>query len=183
MLGSKIYRTFPTLFPPPKSDPVDLTVEASSRMAAERRLLYPDFNYTMRNIFHTRGCTIYGFPSSGGIFIKENADIVDMNVLSLDCFHPIQRSPDPIVEDEFVLRCEKSGQSGEEGYIIARGNGLLQSMEHLLQRDFETIKMAVIMDERLEVMRDFGVVFYDKEEEDVEELGDEYWNARDDECL
>ncbi|KAF7877321.1 hypothetical protein EAF04_001004 [Stromatinia cepivora] len=202
MLGSKIYRTFPSLFPQSKSNPVDPILEAASRMAAERRLLYPDFNYTMRTVFHTRGCTIYGYPSSGGIFIKENADIVDMNVLSLDRFHPTQQSPDPIEEDGFctlmrkigaiwwksVHHREKEWTSLKYGYQHPGGGAWVprydahEGMEHLLPGDFGRIKMAMAMDERLEVMREFGAVFYEKEE-DVEELGDKYSNVGDDECL
>jgi len=37
---------------------------------------------TKRTAFGRTGCTIYGYPSGGGVLIKE-ADIVDMSFLSL----------------------------------------------------------------------------------------------------
>ncbi|THV47187.1 hypothetical protein BGAL_0329g00130 [Botrytis galanthina] len=89
--------------------PVDPVLEAASRMAAERRLLNPAFNYTMRTVFSTIGCTVYGYPSTGGIFIKDNANIVDMNFLSLARLYPTQRSHDPIEEDEFCILMRKVG--------------------------------------------------------------------------
>ncbi|KAF7956013.1 hypothetical protein EAE96_004934 [Botrytis aclada] len=109
MIVDKVYRTLRSPFPAPEPLPVDPILEAASRMAAERRLLYPAFNYTMRSIFHTSGCTVYGYPSTGGIFIKENANIVDMNFLSLNRLYPTQRSPDHTEEDKFCILMRKIG--------------------------------------------------------------------------
>lgn len=109
IIHSKIFRTFPSLFPLPKPNPIDPMLEYGTRLAAERRLLDPDFNYTIRTRFHGMGCTIYGYPSSGGVFIKETANLVDMNFLSLDRFHPTQRSADPENEDEFCVMMRKVG--------------------------------------------------------------------------
>ncbi|KAK6603508.1 hypothetical protein H4I96_06276 [Botrytis cinerea] len=206
MIIDKVYRTFPSLFPSPKPRSVDPILEAASRMAAERHLLHPRFNYTMRTIFHISGCTVYGYPSTGGIFIKENANIVDMNFLSLDRLHSTPRSPDPIEEDEFCILMRKIGQSGGVANIFTRDNGLLQKIstikqkiglvfgwpskggvwvlrynshkcnEDLLPRDFGRINMAMNMDERVVIMREYNASFYETEQ-DVEELGDGYWRV------
>ncbi|ATZ50777.1 hypothetical protein BCIN_06g02630 [Botrytis cinerea B05.10] len=217
MIIDKVYRTFPSLFPSPKPRSVDPILEAASRMAAERHLLHPRFNYTMRTIFHISGCTVYGYPSTGGIFIKENANIVDMNFLSLDRLHSTPRSPDPIEEDEFCILMRKIGaiwwssehlherqwtssediydQAGVQrpmptnvqkiglvfGWPSKGGVWVLRYNSHkcnedLLPRDFGRINMAMNMDERVEIMREYNASFYETEQ-DVEELGDGYWRV------
>ena len=51
---------------------------------------------TKRTAFgYLPGCTIYGYPSSGGVLIKE-ADILDMYYLSFDRLKVSQRSPNII---------------------------------------------------------------------------------------
>ncbi|TGO22740.1 hypothetical protein BPAE_0156g00030 [Botrytis paeoniae] len=224
MIVDKFYRTFPSLFPAPEPLVVDPILEAAYRMAAERRLLYPAFNYTMRTIFHTSGCTVYGYPSTGGIFIKENANIVDMNFLSLNRLYPTQRSPDHIEEDEFCTLMRKIGAiwwsserhhesewtSSEDIYqeagvpspmpTNAQKRGLVfgwptdgggiwvlrydthEGKEKLLPRDFGRINLAINMDERVEIMREYCATFYENEQ-DVEELGDGYWRVEADECV
>ncbi|TGO79005.1 hypothetical protein BELL_0046g00040 [Botrytis elliptica] len=224
MIFDKVHRTFQSPFPAPEPRPVDPILEAVSRMAAERRLLNPAFNYTMRTIFDTIGCTIYGYPSTSGIFIKENANIVDMSFLSLNRLHPTQRSHDPIEEDEFCVLMRKIGAiwwSSERHHTIewaslddayqeasvpssmltnaqkrnsifgwpTDGEGVWvlrydthERMKNLLPRDLGRINLAVDMDERVEIMREYDATFYENEQ-DVEELGDGYWRREADECV
>ena len=68
----------------------------------------PPRNTNKRTEFGRFGCTVYGYPSSGGALIKE-ADLVDMQFLQLDRFRPVQRSSDPIKEDDFFSRMRKVG--------------------------------------------------------------------------
>lgn len=100
MLEMKVCRTFSSRFPPPESNPVDPLLGLGLSMAAERRLDLP-FGYTMRTLFNREGYTIYGYPSSGSIFIMKTPHILDMSFLSLDRIHATQRSADPVEEDEF----------------------------------------------------------------------------------
>jgi len=64
----------------------------------------PDMN--KRTEFGRLGCTVYAYPSSGGVLIKE-VDIVDMQFLQLDRFSAAQRSSNIIQEDEFCARMRK----------------------------------------------------------------------------
>ncbi|TGO19924.1 hypothetical protein BTUL_0002g01730 [Botrytis tulipae] len=224
MIAEKVHSTFQSSFPTREPRPVDPILEAASGMAAERRLLNPAFNYTMRSIFNTIGCTVYGYPSTGGIFIKDNANTVDMNFLSLTRLYPTQRSHDPIEEDEFCVLMRKVGAiwwSSERHHAIrwtfldddcqevgvtssmlanaqkrnlifgwpTDGEGVWvlrydthEGMKNLLPRDLGRINLAVDMDERVEIMREYDATFYE-DEQDVEELSDGYWRAAADECV
>lgn len=68
----------------------------------------PPLSTTKRTAFGRLGCTIYGYPSSGGVLIKE-ADIVDMRFLSLDRFYPSQRSSNILEEDRFCALMRRVG--------------------------------------------------------------------------
>ncbi|KAI9642510.1 hypothetical protein NHQ30_009315 [Ciborinia camelliae] len=236
MVGDKFYRTFPSLFPVPKPYPIDSIFEGNHRTALELRQPYPEFNYTMRTIFGRGGCTVYGYPSTGGIFIKQNVHIVDMNYLSLERLQATPRSSDAMQEDEFCTLMRRIGaiwwrserdyevewSCSNEGYgaytecnedKYAREGRLpptdaqkqvlifgwptdgvgvwvlryeaRKDKRRLLPRDFGKINMAMTMDERVEVMKEFCAVFYEKES-DVEELGDGFWREnvpQDDVCL
>jgi hypothetical protein len=64
---------------------------------------------TSRTAFNSDGCTIYGYPSTGGILVKDNATILDMNFLSLPRFDAVERSFDRAEEDAFCERLRRVG--------------------------------------------------------------------------
>ena len=45
-------------------------------------LIDPSESATDRTLFRAQGCTVYGYPSTGGVLIKE-ADLLDLLFLSL----------------------------------------------------------------------------------------------------
>lgn len=47
-----------------------------------------------RSEFGWNGCAVFGWPSTGGVLIKEPADIVDLEFLGVDRFQPLSRSDD-----------------------------------------------------------------------------------------
>ncbi|KAB8276871.1 hypothetical protein BDV30DRAFT_205520, partial [Aspergillus minisclerotigenes] len=68
----------------------------------------PSLSITERTVFGTLGCTVYGYPSTGGILIKE-ADLLDMLFLSLPRSYISQRSPDTDEEDRFCNLLRRTG--------------------------------------------------------------------------
>lgn len=154
----------------------------------------PGLNTNKRTEFGRLGCTVYGYPSSGGILIKE-VDVVDMQFLHLDRFAAAQRSSNIIEEDKFCTRLRMIGAvwwADEQEWINVqlglRGKTELESRqlvfgwptngkgvwvlryenERAVPRDFGKVSLAVDMDERCRVMREYGARFYDPE--GVEEL-------------
>ncbi|RHZ55477.1 hypothetical protein CDV55_103246 [Aspergillus turcosus] len=63
---------------------------------------------TERTEFGTRGCLVYGYPSTGGVLIKE-ADLLDMLFLSLPRSHVSKRSPSADEEDRFCNLMRRTG--------------------------------------------------------------------------
>ena len=60
---------------------------------------------TKRARFGDFGCTIYGWPSCGGVIIRNQADAIEMQYLGLDRFEPpITRLKDQNDEDAFCTR-------------------------------------------------------------------------------
>lgn len=157
----------------------------------------PPLSTTKRTAFGCLpGCTVYGYPSSGGVLIKE-ADIVDMQFLSLDRFRPSQRSINIVEEDEFCALMRRLGATwwaNEQEWIDVQlgvrertelekrvlvfgwpsdGVGvwvLRFASEREVPRDFGRVGMAISMDERVKVMKEYGAVFYEDTNE-VDELG------------
>ncbi len=138
---------------------------------------------------------VYGYPSSGGVLIKET-DIVDMQFLSLDRLHQSQRSPNILEEDRFCALMRRVGATwwGSEQEWVDVELGLRERTEleertlvfgwpsegggvwvlrfqgaRAVPRDFGRVSMAVSMDERVGVMREYGAVFY-QDADEVEEL-------------
>lgn len=59
------------------------------------------FDTWRRAFFENEGCTIYAWPSRGGVIIKQNADLVDLAFLGFDRFSPpTHRFPDDEQENE-----------------------------------------------------------------------------------
>ena len=155
----------------------------------------PPLDVKKRTQFNRLGCTVYGYPSSGGILIKE-VDVVDMQFLQLDRFNAAQRSSNLIREDEFCARMRKIGAiwwADEQAWIDvqlgirertelesrqlifgwpANGEGvwvLRYANESEVPRDFGKISLAIDMDERCRVMKHYGATFY-ADAETVHEL-------------
>jgi hypothetical protein len=151
--------------------------------------------HTIRTEFGSRGCTVYGYCSTGGVLVKE-ANILDMNFLSLDRLHPAERSSDAAEEDKFcglMLKVGatwwKSRQEWAEAQIglveltetqkrvlvfgwPTNGVGvwvLRYKSEREVPNDFGRTNLVVTMDEKIEVMREYGALFYE-DAGDVEEL-------------
>jgi len=147
-----------------------------------------------RTEFGTIGCIVYGYPSSGGVLVKE-ADMVDMLFLSLNRLHPSHRSSDAVEEDQFCTLMRRVGatwweseddwghavigmrdKTAEESRITVFGwpaDGgvwvLRYASEMEVPRDFGRLRMAANMEERVLVMREYGAVYY-RDVQEVEEL-------------
>ncbi|GAB1200784.1 hypothetical protein APSETT444_010163 [Aspergillus pseudonomiae] len=142
---------------------------------------------------------IYGYPSTGGVLIKK-ADLLDMLFLSLPCSHVSQRSPSVDDEDRFCNLLRRTGatfwpsredwfdtQMGlreiteEEEKVIVYGwptDGVgvwvlrFKSVEQL-PRDFGRISLAMNMEEKIQIMREYGATFVE-DVTPVEELNTIY---------
>lgn len=146
----------------------------------------PPFEMNKRTEFGRLGCTAYGYPSGGGILIKE-VDVVDMRFLQLDRFSTAQRSSNMVQEDEFCTRMRKIGAiwwANEQTWIDVQcgmrertefksrhlifgwptnGEGvwfLRYDNEREVSKDFGKISIVINMDERCQVMKHYGATFY-----------------------
>lgn len=65
----------------------------------------------VRTVFGSLGTIVYGWPSTGGVWIKEDCYGVEMEFLGLNRFNatPTQRKSDPQTEDAFCQRLEYIG--------------------------------------------------------------------------
>jgi hypothetical protein len=151
-----------------------------------------------RTVFGARGCVVYGYPSAGGVFIKE-ADFVDMVFLSLSRSHASQRSPSADEEDKFCRLMRRAGatlwpskqdwidvQIGmremteeEEKVMVfgwpADGVGvwvLRYRNAGQVPKDFGRMSMAMNMEEKIQIMREYGATFVEDITQ-VEELCEE----------
>lgn len=68
----------------------------------------PPLSTTERTVFDTMGCTVYGYPSTGGVLVKE-ANFLDMIFLSLPRSYLSQRSPSADEEDRFCNLLRRAG--------------------------------------------------------------------------
>ena len=69
-----------------------------------------DHDVTRRAVFEGHGCTIFACASTGGVVIKNDSDIVDMEFLGLDRFSPREkRDDDDLQEDAFSRQLRKAG--------------------------------------------------------------------------
>jgi hypothetical protein len=162
---------------------------------------------TERSKFGAIRCTVRGYPSTGGYWMKQ-ADMLDMLYLSVPRSHPVQRSDDASVEDAFCDRLRRTGATwwaseqesqdvlagvrkateAESKVLVfgwpSDGSGvwvLRYASEDEVPEDFGMVRMALDMDEKIEAMRKFGAEFI-AEVSEVEELSDPYpLKARSDE--
>jgi len=152
-----------------------------------------------RTTFGSQGCNIYGYPSSGGIFVKE-ADVLDLLYLSLSRSQACQRSIDPTEEDNF---CDSLQQIGAKWWINkqdwinatlgvrdpteeelkvvvygwpAEGAGvwvLRYESEGDVPDDFGRLRLALTMEERIAIMQEYNAEFA-ADASQVLELRDSY---------
>ncbi|KAL3457244.1 hypothetical protein BJX64DRAFT_269228 [Aspergillus heterothallicus] len=145
----------------------------------------PPDSTTERTEFSRGGCIIYGYPSTGGVLIKD-ADLVDMLFLSLPRSRTSQRALGADEEDRFCHMLRQSGailwpskrdwmrallgvreMTEEEQKVLvfgwpADGVGvwvLRYASERQMPRDFGKIRLAVSMEERIQIMEEYGATF------------------------
>lgn len=157
----------------------------------------PPLSTTERTEFDAGGCVIYGYPSTGGVLIKE-ADLLDMLFLSLPRSHESPRSPSADDEDKFCNLMRRTGatwwpskrawievQIGsreiteeQEKVVVfgwpTDGVGVWVSRfgsARQLPKDFGRISLAMNMEEKIQMMREYGATFVGDVTQ-VEELHD-----------
>ncbi|KAL4976603.1 hypothetical protein BDW66DRAFT_159601 [Aspergillus desertorum] len=149
------------------------------------RPITPPFSTTKRTVFDTQACTVYGYPSTGGVLIKE-ANLLGMVFLSLPRFHASQRAPSAEEEDSFCNLLRRTGatlwarkedwfevqvgmreSTEEEQKVMVYGwpadgvgvwvLGFASAAE--LPRDFGRVSFAMDMEEKIQVMKEYGAIF------------------------
>ncbi|CEL09698.1 hypothetical protein ASPCAL12831 [Aspergillus calidoustus] len=158
----------------------------------------PPESTTDRTKFGVRGCVVYGYPSTGGVLIKGSVDLVDMVFLSLPRFHEAQRSPSAEEEDRFCNLLRQIGatwwpskeerigvdmgsreKTAEEKKVLVFGwpvDGvgvwvLRFASDRQVPRDLGRMYYAVNMEERIQIMKEYGAEFVEDVSQ-VEELRD-----------
>lgn len=144
-------------------------------------------NTQKRTEFGRQGCAAFGYPSRGGVLIKDPVDIVDMQYLQLERFKATQRSTNVLEEDAFCERMRRIGATwwpSEQDYndvllgvrerteLEARvlvfgwpeestGVWLLSYESEMAKpRDFGKLQLAIDMNERCRMMQEFGATYY-----------------------
>ncbi|KAJ5403826.1 hypothetical protein N7509_003697 [Penicillium cosmopolitanum] len=155
----------------------------------------PPLPRTKRTEFGRRGCTIYGYPSTGGVLIKE-ADLLDMLFLSLPRSHELQRTCDVDEEDRFCHLLRRTGakwwSSREDEIDAMLGERHMTEEEEKVivfgwptdgvgvwvlryqsgwqrPKDFGRMSLAMSMEEKIKIMREYGATFVEDVTQ-VEEL-------------
>lgn len=145
----------------------------------------PPLSVTDRTEFGERGCLIYGYPSSGGVLIKE-ANLLDMLFLSLARSQASHRASSPDEEDTFCNLMRRTGATlwpskedwidvelgirdatEEEKKVVVFGwpmDGvgvwvLRFTSARQLPRDFGRIAFAMNMEEKIRIMKEYGATF------------------------
>ncbi|KAL3475106.1 hypothetical protein BJX99DRAFT_230248 [Aspergillus californicus] len=145
----------------------------------------PPESRTDRTVFGDRGCNIYGYPSTGGVLIKE-ANLLDMLFLSLPRSHVSKRSDSADEEDVFCNILRRTGATlwpsrqdwvdvqrslreptEEEAKVMvygwpADGVGvwvLRFPSGEKLPRDYGRMSLALDMAEKILIMREYGATF------------------------
>ncbi|KAH8589905.1 hypothetical protein B0O99DRAFT_318371 [Bisporella sp. PMI_857] len=157
----------------------------------------PPPSTTERTSFGTRGCVVYGYPSTGGVLIKQ-ADLLDMLFLSLPRSHVSQCSRSADEEDRFCHLLRRTGatlwpskqdwievqigmreMTEEEEKVLVFGwptDGvgvwvLRFASARQMPRDFGRVGFAMDMEEKIQMMREYGASFVEDVTQ-VEELRD-----------
>ena len=161
--------------------------------------MLPPLSTTVRTNFGsgTGGCVVYGYPSTGGVLVKE-ADLLDMLFLSLSRSHESQRSSSVHEEDRFCNIMRRTGakwwasredrlevrfgareMTEEEEKVLVFGwptDGvgvwvLRYESDRQLPKDFGRMSLAMNMEEKIQMMREYGAAFVEDVTQ-VEELRD-----------
>lgn len=129
---------------------------------------------------------VYGYPSTGGILIKDSASLLDMLFLSLPRAQVSYRSPSPEDEDRFCHLLRRTGATlwpNKQDWVDAQmgmrdmteddkkvlvfgwprdGVGvwvLRFASEREVPRDFGKLSLALDMEEKILMMREYGAEF------------------------
>ena len=155
------------------------------------------FDTDKRATFGRRGVTVFGWPSTGGIIIKESANVVDLIYLGADRLHASRRAATGAEEDNFCDKLRKLGarwwedeQSYNDVLIGAREPTELEerelitawpnsggvwvltfSTQNAIPKDFGRIHMALNMAERSSVMKEYGAIYFDNSDQAAH-----FWN-------
>ncbi|GFF32217.1 hypothetical protein IFM46972_03471 [Aspergillus udagawae] len=159
----------------------------------------PPLSTTKRTIFSIWGCVVYGYPSTGGV-LRKNADLVDMLFLSLPRSHVSLRSPSADEEDRFCNLLRRTGATwwpSREDYVEVQLDGREMTEEEAkvvefgwptdgvgvwvlrfasaeqLPWDFGRMHLAMNMEEKIQIMREYGATFVEDVTQ-VEELRDTF---------
>jgi len=143
---------------------------------------------TERTVFGLGGCVVYGYPSTGGVLIKDGPDLLDMLFLSVPRTHPSQRSPSADEEDRFCNLMRRIGANfwpskkewiqvmmqlreitEEEEKVMVYGwptDGvgvwvLRYGSASQMPLDFGRMSFAMNMDERIQIMKEYGAKFFE----------------------
>ncbi|KAJ5732834.1 hypothetical protein N7533_013281 [Penicillium manginii] len=152
---------------------------------------------TDRTEFNRGRCIVYGYPSTGGVLVKE-ADLLDMLFLSLPRFEKSQRSSSADEEDRFCNLLRRTGAkwwlSKEDMLEAEVGSRFMTEEEEKMlvfgwptdnvgvwvlrfessrqrPRDFGRIHFAMNMEEKIEIMKEYDATFVEDIMQ-VEELRD-----------
>jgi hypothetical protein len=184
------------IFSPRSSPPMPLSLSAEERaeIGFQRDPVPGDvFEHEVRDAapaprlsFHS-GSGLFGYPSTGGVWILENPHPVLLQHLSIDRFAAVdsQRESDPVAEDAFCDSLKKVGarwwrsffaadfQEGRDpsipkpDYIYTgwpKNGGVwflqLNQTEYYLSR-VGMLAMALDMDEYCKVLETIGATFYE----------------------
>ncbi|OJZ83576.1 hypothetical protein ASPFODRAFT_48988 [Aspergillus luchuensis CBS 106.47] len=161
------------------------TVMRDSRIFAP---IGPALSTTERTVFGPGGCVVYGYPSTGGVLIKDGPDLLDMLFLSVPRSHASQRSPSADEEDRFCNLMRRTGAkfwpSKEEWIAVKMGRRDITEEEEKVMvygwptdgvgvwvlryrsasqmpRDFGRMSFAMNMDERIQIMKEYGATFFE----------------------
>lgn len=153
---------------------------------AGERIYNLERSYTKRTEFSTSSCSVFGWPSSGGVLIEDEIDAVGLDFLGLDRFKATERSSSPAEEDAFCTRLRKIGakwwEYQDDFYGVSLGYGpttpeeeqdlvfewpeqggvwlLVFENARAWPRDFGRIHMAHNMEERCRIIEEYGGTFY-----------------------
>ena len=145
------------------------------------------FDVAKRTTFGRYAAQVFGWPSSGGVVIKEFANAVDLDFLDVDRFHRSGKAASSAEEDVFCDKLYRIGAkwwqdeddfndvdlgmrertADEEresifGYPSTGGVWMLSfPTQREIPRDIGRINMARNMEERCAVMKEYGATFFD----------------------
>ncbi|RAH53437.1 hypothetical protein BO85DRAFT_504052 [Aspergillus piperis CBS 112811] len=139
-------------------------------------------------VFDPGGCVVYGYPSTGRILIKDSPDLLNILFLSVPRSHASQHSPSTDKEDRFcnliqrtgakfwpskeewiAVKMERRDITEEEEKVMVYGwliNGvgvwvLRYRSTSQISRDFGRMSFAMNMDERIQIMKEYGATFFE----------------------